>query len=89
MEFDSLLGALEAPSAAAPHCTWAELHGGALSLAAAEAAGRHAGPVCVVTASAAEADRLERELAFFGRRAARRIPDYETVPHEPISPPQD
>ncbi len=32
------------PSAAAPQRTWAELHGGALSLAAAEAAARHRGP---------------------------------------------
>jgi transcription-repair coupling factor (superfamily II helicase) len=89
MEPDLLLRALPSPSAAAPRRTWAELHGGALSLAAAEAAARHAGPVCVITASAAEADRLEREMAFFGRRALRRFPDYETLPYEPISPPQD
>jgi transcription-repair coupling factor (superfamily II helicase) len=89
MESDSLLRALTSPSAAARHRTWAELHGGALSLAAAEAAARHPGPVCVVTASAAEADRLEREMAFFGRRTLRRFPDYETLPYEPISPPQD
>src|SRR5688572_32195722 len=62
MKFDLLLNALALPSAAAPHRTWAELHGGALSLAAAEAAARHAGPVCVLTASAADADRLEREM---------------------------
>jgi transcription-repair coupling factor (superfamily II helicase) len=89
MEPDLLLRALPSPSAAAPRCTWAELHGGALSLAAAEAAARHTGPVCVITASAAEADRLEREMAFFGRRTLRRFPDYETLPYEPISPPQD
>jgi transcription-repair coupling factor (superfamily II helicase) len=89
MESDFLLRALPSPSAAAPRRTWAELHGGALSLAAAEAAARHSGPVCVITASAAEADRLEREMAFFGRRSLRRFPDYETLPYEPISPPQD
>ena len=89
MELDLLLQALALPSAAAPRRTWAELHGGALSLAAAEAAARHAGPVCVIAASAAEADKLEREMAFFGRRALRRFPDYETLPYEPISPPQD
>ena len=65
---------LELPSAAAPRRTWAELHGGALSLAAAEAAARHEGPVCVIAPSAAEADRLEREMAFFGRRAAAPLP---------------
>ena len=89
MEFDFLLKALALPSAAAPRRTWAELHGGALALAAAEAAARHRGPVCVITASAAEADKLEREVAFFGRRSLRRFPDYETLPYEPISPPQD
>ena len=89
MEFDFLLGALDVPSASAPHRTWAQLHGGALSLAAAEAAARHPGAVCVIAASAAEADRLEREMAFFGRRPLRRFPDYETLPYEPISPPQD
>ncbi len=89
MKSDLLLPALELPSAAAPRRTWAELHGGALSLAAAEAAARHEGPVCVLAPSAAEADRLEREMAFFGRRSLRRFPDYETLPYEPISPPQD
>jgi transcription-repair coupling factor (superfamily II helicase) len=89
MELNLLLQALELPSAAAPRRTWAELHGGALRLAAAEAAARHVGPVCVIAASAAEADKLEREMAFFGPRATRRFPDYETLPYEPISPPQD
>ena len=84
MELDLLLRALELPSAAAPHRTWAELHGGALRLAAAEAAARHVGPVCVIAASAAEADKLEREMAFFGPRALRRFPDYETLPYEPF-----
>src|SRR5688500_15521455 len=89
MEFDLLLRPRELPSAAAPHRTWAELHGGALRLAAAEAAARHLGTVCVIAASAADADKLEREMAFFGPRALRRFPDYETLPYEPISPPQD
>jgi transcription-repair coupling factor (superfamily II helicase) len=89
MELDFLLAALPLPGAAHPTQTWAELHGGAASLAAAEAAARHSSTVCVIAASAAEADRLEREMAFYGRRAVRRFPDYETLPYEPISPPQD
>src|SRR5262245_8146638 len=89
MELDLLLRALELPSAAAPSRTWAELHGGALRLAAAEAAARHVGPVCVIAASAAEADKLEREMSFFGPRVLRRFPDFGTLPDEPISPPQD
>src|SRR6185503_12207649 len=72
-----------------PRRAWAELHGGAVSLAAAEAAARHDGPVCVIAGSAAEADRIEREIAFFSQRRVRRFPDYETLPYEPISPPQD
>jgi transcription-repair coupling factor (superfamily II helicase) len=89
MRLDLLLAELPLPTAAEPRKTWAELHGSALSLAAAEAAARHAGPVCVIAASAAEADKLEREMVFFGGRAVRRFPDYETLPYEPISPPQD
>jgi len=89
MPFDLLLAGLPLPSAAEPRRTWAELHGSALCLAAAEAAARHEGPVCVIAPSAAEADKLEREMVFFGGRAVRRFPDYETLPYEPISPPQD
>jgi transcription-repair coupling factor (superfamily II helicase) len=60
-----------------------------VSLAAAETAARHRGTVCVIASSATAADRLEREIAFFGTRPTRRFPDYETLPYEPISPPQD
>jgi transcription-repair coupling factor (superfamily II helicase) len=80
---------LPLPTPAAPRETWAELHGSAVGLAAAEAARRHPGPVCILATSAAEADRLEREIAFFAERPARRFPDYETLPYEAISPPQD
>jgi transcription-repair coupling factor (superfamily II helicase) len=89
MELELVLAALPLPTAAEPHRAWTELHGSAVSLAAAEAAARHQGTVCVIAASAAEADRLEREMSFFGRRPVRRFPDYETLPYEPISPPQD
>jgi transcription-repair coupling factor (superfamily II helicase) len=89
MPFDLLLAGLPLPSATLPRQTWGELHGSALCLAAAEAAARHEGPVCVIAPSAAEADKLEREMAFFGGGAVRRFPDYETLPYEPISPPQD
>jgi transcription-repair coupling factor (superfamily II helicase) len=89
MKLDLVLPQLALPSAATPQRTWAELHGSALCLAVAEAAARHAGPVCVIAASAASAERFEREIAFFGGRAVSRLPDYETLPYEPISPPQD
>ena len=48
MQSDLLLKTLALPGAPLPHRTWAELHGGALSLAAAEAAARHPGTVCVI-----------------------------------------
>jgi len=89
MELDLVLAELALPTAAEPRRAWAELHGSAVSLAAAEAAARHRGTVCVIAASAAEADRLGREMTFFGSRPVRRFPDYETLPYEPISPPQD
>jgi transcription-repair coupling factor (superfamily II helicase) len=89
MAFDLLLAELPLPRPGERVRTWAELHGGSQSLAAAEAAARHAGPVCVIAATAAEADKLEREMAFFGGRPVRRFPDYETLPYEPISAPQD
>jgi transcription-repair coupling factor (superfamily II helicase) len=89
MEPDLLLKGLDLPSAARPQLAWAQLHGTAVSLAAAETAARHRGTVCVIASSATAADRLEREIAFFGTRPTRRFPDYETLPYEPISPPQD
>ncbi len=89
MQRDLVLPELPLPTAATPRRAWAELHGSALCLAAAEAAARHTGPVCVIAASAADAERFERELMFFGSRGAHRFPDYETLPYEPISPPQD
>ena len=84
-----LLEALALPDAARPHVRWSQLHGSGLSLAAAEAAARHGGTVCVIAPSAAAADRIERELQFFGGAPVRRFPGYETLPYEPISPPQD
>jgi transcription-repair coupling factor (superfamily II helicase) len=89
MARELLLKDLPLPSSADPRVAWAELHGAGISLAVAEAAARHKGTVCVVAPSAAAADRIERELEFFGGRPARRFPDYETLPYEPISPPQD
>ena len=90
MKHPSVLPPLDLPGPGEPHVAWHELHGSALGLAVAEAAARHRGPTVVLAASVASADRLEREIAFFGAgRAVRRFPDYETLPYEAISPPQD
>jgi transcription-repair coupling factor (superfamily II helicase) len=81
---------LALPHPGSPAVRWGQLYGAALALAAAEAATRHRGPVLIVTGSAADADRLEREIAFFcGEHRLQRFPDYETLPYEPFSPPQD
>ncbi|HEX6997099.1 MAG TPA: transcription-repair coupling factor [Gammaproteobacteria bacterium] len=86
-----VLEGLSLPDAAGRrHAVWGELYGSALGLAIAEAAARHAGPVCIVAPSAAAADRLQRELEFFAAGARlSRFPDYETLPYEAIAPPQD
>jgi transcription-repair coupling factor (superfamily II helicase) len=79
---------LPLPSGPRSRAAWAQLHGTGASLAAAEAAARHPASVLVIAPTAAAADRLESEVAFFGTRPSR-FPDYETLPYEAISPPQD
>lgn len=72
------------------HVRWGHLPGAAVALAAAEAAARHPGPVLIVAPTASSADQLDREITFFaGEHVAHRFPDYETLPYEAISPPQD
>jgi transcription-repair coupling factor (superfamily II helicase) len=78
------------PTAARPTITLGQLHGSAMSLAMSIAIAAHDGPACVLAPSAAAADRHERELAFFAPDLiVRRFPDYETLPYEAISPPQE
>jgi transcription-repair coupling factor (superfamily II helicase) len=90
MESEHTLLELPLPDGGRPRVVWGRLYGGATGLAVAEALARHRGPVCVVARSAAAAEQLERELAFFaGSGAVERFPDYETLPYEAISPPQD
>jgi len=69
---------------------WGQLYGAAQSLAVAQLAGQHtANTFCVITGSAAAADRLERELRFFApTRPVSRFCDYETLPYDAFSPPQ-
>ncbi|HZF31257.1 MAG TPA: transcription-repair coupling factor [Gammaproteobacteria bacterium] len=79
---------LPLPTGARSYAAWTQLHGSGTSLAVAEAAARHAAGVLVIAPTTAAADRLENEVAFFGTRPSR-FPDYETLPYEAISPPQD
>jgi transcription-repair coupling factor (superfamily II helicase) len=81
---------LPLPGPSQPHIVWGQLYGCARSLAIAEALRRHAGWVCVLADSATTAGALERELAFFGtERGLRRFSDYETLPYDAFTPPQD
>ena len=81
---------LTLPGLQDPQVRWGQLYGAAQSLAVAQAAARYPGLVCVVTNSAAAADRLERELHFFmGDVTVGRFSDYETLPYDAFSPPQE
>ncbi|HUO82921.1 MAG TPA: transcription-repair coupling factor [Gammaproteobacteria bacterium] len=80
-----------APPPGAPELRWGQLYGAALPLAISGLARRHAGPVVVVAAAAAEADALEAELRFFAGDdlPVLRFPDLETLPYDVFSPHQD
>jgi transcription-repair coupling factor (superfamily II helicase) len=81
---------LATPTAERPRIVWRGLHGAAVSLAIAETAAAEKRSFAVVTRTAAQAEQLLRELAFFTPEVALTIfPDYETLPYEPISPPKD
>ena len=69
---------------------WGQLYGAARSLAVSQALRQHPGSACIVTGSALTADTLERELAFFApEQRPRRFCDYETLPYDAYSPPQE
>jgi transcription-repair coupling factor (superfamily II helicase) len=86
----TILLPLEMPNSTLPHRRWGQLYGAAQSLAIAGAATRFQGLICVVTSTAAAADRLESELGFFlETEPLIRFGDYETLPYDAFSPPQD
>jgi transcription-repair coupling factor (superfamily II helicase) len=81
---------LKLPEPEHPRVQWGQLYGAAQSLAVAQAARHYSGLVCVVTDSAAGADRLETELRFFASSLEiNRFSDYETLPYDAFSPPQE
>ena len=85
----SSLLALSAPTAG-PQIAWRGLHGAAIALALAETIAGESRPVAILTRTAAQAEQLKRELAFFApEHSVALFPDYETLPYEPISPPKD
>ncbi|HEY5622600.1 MAG TPA: transcription-repair coupling factor, partial [Gammaproteobacteria bacterium] len=81
---------LELPDSVSSRSRWGQLYGSAQSLAVAQAARRYRGTLCAITSSATAADALERELAFFFSDShVRRFSDYETLPYDAFSPPQE
>jgi len=65
------------------------LHGSSDSFALATLA-RRGRPLCVVTATAADAQRLREELPFFNASLkVHLLPDWETLPYDQLSPHHD
>ena len=90
MDISQRLLDLPLPNEDRQHVRCGQLYGAAQSLAVAEAAARFDGTVCVITDSASSADQLVRELEFFAPdQPARRFCDYETLPYDAFSAPQD
>ena len=69
---------------------WGQLYGSAQGLAVGYALETHPNPVCIITESASAANRLKLELDFFSPQSeGLRFSDYETLPYDTFSPPQD
>jgi transcription-repair coupling factor (superfamily II helicase) len=79
------------PDADRPRVHWGQLYGAALSLAIAEAARAHGGPMLVLAGTSREAEQLAGELRFFvdGDLPVDVLPDYETLPYDAFSPHPD
>jgi len=86
----STLLSLSLPTAERPQIVWRGLHGSAASLAIAETVASQERSLAIIVRTAAQAEQLKRELAFFVPDSTVAIfPDYETLPYEAISPPKD
>ncbi len=70
---------------------WSRLHGNGPSLALANAARRHGGPLVVLAPDTPGAQRLEENLQFFMEADAPLLnfPDWETLSYDLFSPHQD
>ncbi|MDX1489799.1 MAG: transcription-repair coupling factor [Pseudohongiellaceae bacterium] len=83
----------ELPSGANDNRRWSGLHGSSLSLAVANIAQTHQGPIVLVTSNTEEAEQLRRELPFFSPNKQATpvytLPDWETLPYDNFSAHQD
>ena len=71
---------------------WGRLYGSSYGLVLSATAAQHEGPVLVITADMAAAQRLEYSLSFYMAEndiSILQFPDWETLPYDRFSPHQD
>ena len=80
------------PTKAGFRSHWGRLYGSSYGLVLSAAAAQHTGPVLVITADMAAAQRLEYSLRFYMEKeniSILQFPDWETLPYDKFSPHQD
>ncbi|MFC4699524.1 transcription-repair coupling factor [Glaciecola siphonariae] len=90
--FEPRLAITNSNSNIVDHIRWTGLHGASRSLALANAAAAHNGPLVIITQDTSHALMLEKEIRFFSDAKALDVhlfPDWETLPYDAFSPHQD
>lgn len=80
------------PSKAGYRSHWGHLYGSSFGLVLSSTAVQHSGPVLVITADMAAAQKLEYSLRFYMAEqdiSILQFPDWETLPYDIFSPHQD
>lgn len=80
------------PTKAGFRSHWGRLYGSSYGLVLSATASQHSGPVLVITADMAAAQRLEYSLRFYMEKediSILQFPDWETLPYDKFSPHQD
>lgn len=80
------------PTKAGFRSQWGRLYGSSYGLVLSATASQHTGPVLVITADMAAAQRLEYSLRFYMAEediSILQFPDWETLPYDKFSPHQD
>jgi len=80
------------PTKAGFRSQWGQLYGSSYGLVLSATAAQHEGPILVITADMAAAQRLEYSLRFYIAQqdiSILQFPDWETLPYDRFSPHQD
>ena len=80
------------PTKAGFRSQWGHLYGSSYGLVLSSTAQQHSGPVLIITADMAAAQRLEYSLRFYMAEkdvSILQFPDWETLPYDRFSPHQD